>query len=328
MREEYEISKGLHNVMDQFFSKKRYSTLPLMRRITTNDNLLDELISLTPYLPEGVSNQCRLYNLRNGGPIEHMCKECGIECPFLNFKNGYRSFCTQTCSNRYAWKNMTDEKVKDRTVRIKKTHMKKYGVEWCSKHSDYREKVRKTSMERFGVPNPNQSKEVKARAAKTMMDRHGGSGLGSPTLSKKIRASNMAKYGVEFPWQRADVFDKIIKKRLKHKDYTMPSGKIVRIQGYEDFALDELLKTYIEDDLVIGLANIRKRTGILRKESDDRVYFPDIYITSINKIVEVKSRYTYFNFLEENLDKKKACTDAGFDFEFMVYERDGTRVTI
>ena len=55
----------------------------------------------------------------------------------------------------------------------------------------------------------------------------------------------------------------------------MPSGKIYRIQGYENIAIDELLKYYKEDDLIIS--NLHKIEGecfrilfllVLRKELD------------------------------------------------------------
>ena len=36
----------------------------------------------------------------------------------------------------------------------------------------------------------------------------------------------------------------------------MPSGEIRRIQGYENFALDELIKIYSEDNIKTGKKNI------------------------------------------------------------------------
>lgn len=36
----------------------------------------------------------------------------------------------------------------------------------------------------------------------------------------------------------------------KYKEYTLPSGEIVKCQGYENFALDILLKTYKEKDII------------------------------------------------------------------------------
>ena len=41
-----------------------------------------------------------------------------------------------------------------------------------------------------------------------------------------------------------------------YKDYMLPSGNLVKYQGYENLALDELVQTYEEEDLGIGRSNI------------------------------------------------------------------------
>ena len=47
-------------------------------------------------------------------------------------------------------------------------------------------------------------------------------------------------------------------------------------------------------------------------------YFPDIYIKSINTIIEVKSVWTYEQQKERNLMKEKACLKQGYNFEFII----------
>jgi len=49
-------------------------------------------------------------------------------------------------------------------------------------------------------------------------------------------------------------------------------------------------------------------------------YYPDFYIKKDNKIIEVKSIYTYNIDIEKNLLKQKACLDAGYNFEFWIYD--------
>ena len=71
---------------------------------------------------------------------------------------------------------------------------------------------------------------------------HGGMGMGSPTIAAKIKATMIRNHGVEYAWQIPDVQDKIQKSCKMFKDYTMPSGRVVRIQGYEHYGIDELLK--------------------------------------------------------------------------------------
>jgi len=52
--------------------------------------------------------------------------------------------------------------------------------------------------------------------------------------------------------------------------------------------------------------------------SKTRRYYPDIYIKSENKIIEVKSDYTMKQHKNINLLKRQACLDKGLQFEFMI----------
>lgn len=104
------------------------------------------------------------------------------------------------------------------------------------------------------------------------------------------------------------------------KDYYFPSGKHVRVQGYEPKALDILLQTYNEEDLIVG-SMIKHEVGIITYIDDLgnlRRYNPDIYVKTINMIIEVKSKWTYNVNLDSNLKKKQACENLGINFEFMI----------
>lgn len=131
----------------------------------------------------------------------------------------------------------------------------------------------------------------------------------------------MEKYGVAHPLQNADVQAKNELSGLRFKDYTLPSGKTVRVQGYEGKALDELLLTYSEEQIVSG----RKQMPELWWSDKDTVehrYFCDFFIPHINTIVEVKSTWTLKK--AEELGKiagtRKAAEDAGYVFKLMVYK--------
>jgi hypothetical protein len=48
-----------------------------------------------------------------------------------------------------------------------------------------------------------------------------------------------------------EVFNNWIKKSYSKKEYTLPSGKIILVQGDEAYTLDELFKQgYKEDDIL------------------------------------------------------------------------------
>lgn len=106
-------------------------------------------------------------------------------------------------------------------------------------------------------------------------------------------------------------------------DYELPSGKIVKLQGYEPQVLTELLKTYSEDDIVIGVKEINKEIGQIKYmfEEKEHTYYPDFYIKSENKIIEVKSQWTFDRWKEKNLAKQNTCLELGFDFDFKILEK-------
>lgn len=60
----------------------------------------------------------------------------------------------------------------------------------------------------------------------------------------------------------------------------------------------------------------------------DRIYLPDIYIKPENRIIEVKSEYTYNLELEKNLLKKEACIKSNLSFEFWIIDSKGKLIEI
>jgi hypothetical protein len=135
----------------------------------------------------------------------------------------------------------------------------------------------------------------------------------------KFEQTMLRKYNVTNPAHNKQMLNKILHNGLTTKDYSLPSGKIVKIQGYEDRAIEQLLESGIlEEDLVIG----DDITPIKYTYNDKpSVYYPDIFIKSLNKIIEVKSDFTFLRYKNKNLAKKKACEDLGYLFEFYIYNR-------
>ena len=119
------------------------------------------------------------------------------------------------------------------------------------------------------------------------------------SIIKKYEATCMERYGVRNVSQDPEIFEKIVKKSYTGKKYEFPSGKVIRIQGYEGYAINYLLKENIEEtDLFFG-----KDIPTFHYVDDDQVhhvYHPDIFVKSLNMIVEVKSDYTYRKELRKN----------------------------
>ena len=113
------------------------------------------------------------------------------------------------------------------------------------------------------------------------------------------------------------------KNSFNYKEYRCPTGKIVKIQGYEDKALDELFQHFVEEELSIGRGNI-PHIKYICNEGKQRIYYPDFYIESLNTILEIKSDWTLQLHTCRLEEKKKAVLEAGYKYEVWVYDQKGT----
>jgi len=111
------------------------------------------------------------------------------------------------------------------------------------------------------------------------------------------------------------------------KEYILPSGNTINIQGYEHFALDELLQkeNMNENDIITGCKNVP--TIWYNDESGKKHrHFVDIFIPSQNKCIEVKSTWTLKKQKEIVLLKKMAAKELGYLYEIWVYDKIGNKV--
>lgn len=115
------------------------------------------------------------------------------------------------------------------------------------------------------------------------------------------------------------MFDKLQYTSKKYKKYTLPSGIEINIQGYENYALDILLKEYAEDEII----NSRSEIPIIdyQFKNINRKYFPDIYIPKVNKIIEVKSLWTYKRNLIKNIIKAIYTRKLGYSYEIWIIHK-------
>lgn len=121
-------------------------------------------------------------------------------------------------------------------------------------------------------------------------------------------------------------FDKSSKSSKKFKDYKTPEGNIRRIQGFENFALDELFKKYKDKEIYTDRIDMPKFLYIFNNKESR--YYPDIYIYKENKVIKVKSDYTYKVDLLKNIEKSKAVKNLNYDFEFWIYDKHHNKTII
>jgi hypothetical protein len=112
------------------------------------------------------------------------------------------------------------------------------------------------------------------------------------------------------------------KKEQSYKLYIIiHKGESIRVQGYERFVVPEFLKKYKRNDLKIGFEENSPIEYFFN--GSNRYYYPDLYIVSENRIIEVKSDYSLEIDYDKNIAKKNACIAKGFKFEFHIWsEKD------
>lgn len=177
-------------------------------------------------------------------------------------------------------------------------------------------KGKASCMEKFGFENAGQNPEIKNKIRKTFDDKYGGHPKMNKEVQEKWKATCLEKYGGH-PNQNKEVQAKSEASCYKFKDYMMPSGNIVKLQGYEDLALDELVQKYEEDDICVGRANIPTVEYYI--DETKHVYFPDFFIKSENKIIEVKSEWTIKLARGNVKEKALATVKAGYKYEIWLY---------
>lgn len=261
------------------------------------------------------------------------CKEC---C-----KKNKSEKIKRTCTIRYGVSNPSCiQEIKDKK---EETSMKKYGMH-PRKTDEVKEKYKQTCLAKYNVDNPSKAATVKDKIKETFIEIYGGHPMHNATIMKKVKdtcferyggypaesqkvkdkmnKTNMERYGCH-PSQTIEIQEKIQHNGKKYKQYTMPSGEIRMVQGYENYALDILIKNYKEEEIKSNRKDVPRISYINNKQ---KYYFPDIYIPHINLIIEVKSEWTHKHDEEVNKLKEKATQAQGYQFEFWIFNSKGIKV--
>lgn len=239
------------------------------------------------------------------------------------------------------------KEVKDK---IKQTSLDRYGVECSFQSESVKDKIKETNLERYGCVCSLHNKKIEKKTKQTNLERYGTEwGLGSRMIQEKGEATCMKKYGVKRAIKNKEILEKAKQSHIKkfgswysqtdahqkanyrNYEYVFPSGRKVSIMGYESKAIDYLLLlNYKEEDLLIDDKEIHESIGKFTYILDgkEKRYFPDIYVISEKRIIEVKSIYTLKNDLRKNLYKRDSVLNRGFKFEFLVYTDNGQKMLL
>lgn len=144
-------------------------------------------------------------------------------------------------------------------------------------------------------------------------------------INEKIKATCITKYGTEHFMQNSEIADKASKNAYKSYNYIFPSGRIDKIQGYEKFALDELLKEYDENDIITMRSDVPEIWYVDEKGQKHR-HYGDIFIKSKQLFIEVKSPWTAEKKKDNIFLKQNAGKELGYQYEIWIYDAKGNKV--
>ena len=107
------------------------------------------------------------------------------------------------------------------------------------------------------------------------------------------------------------------------KEYIMPSGKIIYYQGFEHFAIDDLLKDNIDETDIITCKTQVPILYYFDNNNKKRRHFVDIFIPSKYLCIEVKSEYTASINSDIITLKQQHAQEMGYKYEIWIYDRKG-----
>jgi hypothetical protein len=290
-----------------------------------NINLLDDYTHSHLTKKSSIKTKCQALDCN--GVVEKVFRE-------IEKRGAYCKACTQqnktkkiksTCLERYGAEcPLVCDTIQNK---MKQTNLNKYGVEHTFQNEIIKNKIKETCLKKYGVEKISQNKEVREKYKNTCLEKYGTEHYSqTEEYKEKYKASIIQKYGVEYLTQNSTIMDKITKSGYSRKEYIFPSGNIGQIQGYEHFALNDLIinEKIDESDIIIGAKNVPEIWYF--DNGKKRRYYVDIYIPSQNKCIEVKSTYTYSRYEKNNLLKEEATKKLGYNFEFWIYNQKGEKL--
>ena len=248
----------------------------------------------------------------------------GHECTFLD--PHVQDKRTQTILDKYGVKfARQNEEINKKT---KNTNLDKYGVECSFQAQSVKNKIKQTNLHKYGVEFIGQSPEIKHKIKQTNLDKYGSiSPLNNPDIRKKAQNTLLNKFGYINVMQNPTIAEQANKNKFKSKDYTLPSGNILKIQGFEHFALNDILNidNIDENDIINGCSNVPE-IWYFDTHGVKRRHFVDIFIPTLNKCIEVKSDWTFEKGGENIFLKQQAAKNLGYLYEIRVYDTKGNLI--
>lgn len=258
-------------------------------------------------------------------PINY-CKTCNkvIQPIFINLTKGFndRAYCNPKCQ--------MDDPLSHKKIRI--AYKAKTGYDHPTLNPAAWELREERCLEKYGCKNHMQRPEVIQLREDLCFEKRGVSThlkeqaiidviqeKLKPQRSENYQKSTITcqeRYNVDHPSQVPEFFEK--SNAYKWKDLILPSGKVIKYQGYENVAILELLKIFDETEITFSaklMPRIRYFNIDKQKES---IHFPDLFIPKENKFIEVKSTYTFSYSPYLMRAKQSVSKELGYLYEIWI----------
>jgi hypothetical protein len=242
-----------------------------------------------PSQNQAIKNKKKVTCLKNWGVDHHSKSE--------TIKNKKIDTCKINNNCNYPMQNLL---IKQKS---KETSLKNWGVEYPSQSQKFKNKIKETSLKNWGVEYTLQNEVIRQKGVET----------------------SLRKYGVKNPIQNAIIAEKALN-GFYVKEYIFPSGNIIKCQGYENYALDDLIQNEnINEELI--LTNRTKMPNIWYNDLNGkkRKHYVDIFIPSQNLCIEVKSEWTIKLTTSNVFLKQDAAKELGYKYEIWVYNKKGIK---
>lgn len=233
-----------------------------------------------------------------------------------------------TCVDKYGCEN--PQQNADVRLKTETTFLTKYGQKCSFESPELMAISKQTILKKYNVEHISQAESVKEKTKQTNLKKYGKEyTLQVESIKEKGKQTSMSRYGVEHPMQCPAVSEKSLHKAHKYKLFTFPSGNEIYTQGYEHFALRDMIDIHhiSEEDIVTNRKDVPKLWYSDTNNKKHR-HFVDIYIPSQNKCIEIKSSWTVNIEKSHVFQKQVAAKKEGFLYEIWVYSSVGKLETI
>ena len=159
------------------------------------------------------------------------CK-CGNRLRYRSPTIGYNKYCSSkcACSDPEYVKKLSNANFKNsekRLLKIKKTNLKKYGVENVYQCKEIKDKIKETNLEKYGVDSYSKTDQYKRQFEQTSLEKYGTKHpFQNDEIKERAKKTFNDKYGVNWGLMAKEVRDKIDPKLIGRKFSTEHRAKI------------------------------------------------------------------------------------------------------